>query len=504
MSENMQRQSRMPSSLKGISRRASQFFKKDRVPQADLVVDPTAAYSLKDHSDDAGCVRPLGLLRKRSRKVISTPTFTIADANPLRDSAPQLPKLSELGLKKVRKAKSVAVMGTLSESVQDDTIVSATTSKSNHSLDLTIPKPENIKVPGAFPSSSPPSAQRLANYKVSPPTSPVKTWLTYDKALNSSSETVVRLETNAQQGNSILDENAADAGRTVTMTSWVTSTSTEPDSGPHSPLFRQLAHHKNGPLRQLGITPSASTTSSVRQLPPHKFLRRQEKLPSQRRWASLDNDSHNTQDGAREQSALRRKFHLPSSVSRSKLQWGDMSSNFSSNNSSDLRQLRSELRLPSHPVSTPDLSEFRRTRQYVENLSEQPQQVYSEPVFNSSEIRVQVFPDQSFDAHNFEDDMEGQADETFFAQQEPNPDAQPYQQEAIINNLYLAVQRVDVELTRVHLENRQLTRSEQEANERATHWAEQVGVLEETLREKQKEKEDLVGTTYAAWHPSAG
>ena len=336
----------------------------------------------------------------------------------------------------------------------------------------------------------PDSLTLSSGYSVSLIPSPVKAWLTYDKKLNGSTDTIIRRRPDSQQSASALLQNIAGLPRSETEGSMWTST-TEPDTEPGTPLVRQEARHQDKGKAQAdivlphtnqhhGITPSASTTSSVRDLPPHKYLRHQPKLPSQRRWISIDTESVTTEKEKAEQSALRRKFHLPSSTSRSKLQWG--ASNVSSLNSTDARNLRKDLRLPSNRVSTPNLSGLRRTQEYVEGLSEHPHNATRDPFFDSSMIAEEVF-DHSHQS-------EGHANDAFF--QRSKFSDQPMPHKLIINNLYEAVKRVDVEMARVQLENRQLLQSEEQANARAAFWEERAGGLEDTMRDRQKEKEELL------------
>ena len=548
-SETVRREFKMPSTLRSLSRRASQFLRRDRYDEEYQAAKHGDVHLTSRQGNGGGCLPGVIPIRKRTKKSPSPPQFSIAEESPRRDPAPQLPTLGDLGHKKVGKARSIAVIPRQVLASQDLAPFAIDAFRPRPSLDLSR---TSVNMPGAFPSSSSPATERQSSiFQVSPlPSplklwlmsekqlnrssdtvlrisvdpqdrsssfsvsllpSPVKAWLIYDKRMNESSDTVIRHRPDSQQSTSGLLENVADMPRAESRAStWATTT--EPDTEPGTPLERQPTpqmkskanDHNNPYLRQsqqLGIDPSASTTSSIRQLPPNKHLRHQPKLPSERRWASLDEESYNSQMERAEQSALRRKFHLPSATSRSKLQWGDLSSKVSSLNSADARLLRKDLRLPSRRVSAPNLSGIRRTQEYVEGLSGEPEKTSYEPFFDSSEIRDEVFGDQGhteqvFPIRKFTDETyhsnerEYQANNAFFPSN-PGPQ-EPMQHKAIINNLYTAVQRVDTEMARVQLENRQLAQSEGKANNRAAFWEETAGGLEETLRQKEREREELV------------
>ena len=521
----------MPSGFRNITRRASQFLKRDRDqdPQETPVLG--GKDSRKHISFEEGCLPPLPLIRKRSKRGQPSGNFSIAPDSPLRGPVPQLPELKDLGKRKVvKKAKSLAVIPATPQKAASELAGEAMDAFKNHiSLDLK----RDLKMPGAFPKSSSPmtsepspiylvspissplklwltsdkklnqstdtvikakpdSLNLSSGYSVSLIPSPVKAWLTYDKKMNESTDTVVRYRPESQDSASGLLRNAASLPRSETLDSaWTTTT--EPDTEPGTPPARQPTHSDKGkekareppsliPKQQHGMIPSASTTSSVRDLPPHKFLRHQQKLPSQRRWISIDTESHTSEKEKAEQAALRRKFHLPSSTSRSKLQWGDLSSNVSSLNSNDARNMRKDLRLPSRRVSTPNLSGLHRAQEYVEGLSEQPEQGNYDPFFDSSKVAEEVFDN----SHHTEE----QANDAFFrTNQDQN---QPMPHKLIINNLYEAVKRVDIEMARVQLENRQLLHSEEQANARAAFWEERAGVLDEVMKDRQREKEELL------------
>ena len=530
-----------------MSRRASQFLRGDRSDEERPTTNLGDVASTIQQINGGGCLPSLIPMRKRTKKAVPPTKFMIAADSPSRDPPPQLPVLSELGNKKVRKASSIAVIPRQALASQELAPAVIEAFRPRPSSDLRRTK---LNMPGAFPSSSSPVTDReSSNFRVSPLPSPLKLWLTsekqlnqstdtvvrvtvdaldrsssfsvsllpspvkawliYDKKINESSETVVRRRPDSQPSTSGLLENVVGMPRAESIAStWATTT--EPDTEPGTPLVRQptpqiknKANDRNHPYpcqsQQLGIDPSASITSSIRQLPPHRHLRHQPKLPSERRWASLDEESYNSQMERPEQSALRRKFHLPSATSRSKLQWGDLESNVSSLNSTGARNLRKDLKLPSRRVSAPNLSGLRRTQEYVEALSGQPDENSYEPFFDSSEIRNEVFGDQGhaeqvFQDRKFTDETyhsnEQEANNAFFGHDQTN--YVPLQHKAIINNLYTAVQRVDTEMARVQLENHQLAQSEEEANNRAAFWEERAGGLKETLRQKEREREELV------------
>lgn len=530
--QNGTHSSKIPSSLRSLSRRASQFLRRDRSRDGQEDVPLNDEEGRKHVSFDYGCLPPLPLIRKRSKKTQAPARYSIAPDSLLRNPAPQLPEIRDLGKGRVvKKAKSLAIIPCTgqraAQNLADDVVLAF---RDPRSLDL---DRDIFTMPGAFPKSSSPIRDELSSnflvsplpsplklwltsekklnaspdtvvlvepgsltissgYSVSLIPSPVKAWLTYDKKLNDSTDTIIRCRPDSHQSTSGLLQNSAGLPRSETEGSIWTST-TEPDTEPGTPLIRQETQHQDTGKAQAdvvlpeanqqhGIMPSASTTSSVRDLIPHKYLRHQPKLPSERPWISIDTESHTTEKEKAEQAALRRKFHLPSSTSRSKLQWGDLESNVSSLDSVDAREMRKDLRLPSRRVSTPNLSGLRRAQDYVEGLSEQPEQGNYDPFFDSSKIAEEVF-DRSHQS-------EKQANAVFYQSSLHTDQHIPHK--AIINNLYEAVKRVDVEMARVHLENRQLIHTEEQANARAAFWEERAGGLEATMRERQKEKEELL------------
>ena len=521
------------STLKGITKRASKIFRRD--------------YSAKD--EEKGLI--FDFSRKRSQKRQTIPEFDILpESSSILEPVSQLPALKELGKrKKVKKAKSLAVIPARSFAAQDVADAAADSFRQTFSMEAARDRTPKLMIPGAFPSSSSGNGGPSPLYQVSPLPSPFRAWLTYDKVMNESSDTIVKVKPIANdrpssivvsllpseikawltfdkgmnQSTETIVRREPDSGRSTPAylqdvgqlprsatydSMWTTTTEDSSEAG--APLKRQSSvlttEHPNlssGTLlsqlqRLRGIMPSASTTSSVRELPPQRYLRHRPKLPSSCRYASEESAAPTTENQQVLQASQRSsKFHLPTDVSRSKLRWGDLSSNVSSLGSGDIAKLRKEMRLPSRRVSTPDLSHLRRAEEFVEGLSEQP---YAPDGYTS------FFDHDSSEADN----LEQHSDNVHYQQQDTAPEVLHHQQpntsffspiqpaainsnaQAIINNLYEAVKRVDIELARVQLENRQLVQAEEEANARAAFWEERIRGVEAVLQDRMREKDELV------------
>lgn len=192
--QNSRHESRMPSSFRNISRRASQFLKRDRSHDRQENISFHSKDSRKDISSDEGCVPSLPLILKHNQRSQAPAQFSITPHSPLRDLVPQLPEIKDLGKGKVvKKAKSLAVIPAIPRSAaQDLADEGIDTIKHHFSLDL---KRDLFHMPGAFPKSSSPVASEPSPASlVSPIPSPLKLWLTCEKKLNQSTDTVIRVK----------------------------------------------------------------------------------------------------------------------------------------------------------------------------------------------------------------------------------------------------------------------------------------------------------------------
>lgn len=519
----------MSSAIKKVSRRASQLLRGEYRSQEIL------------SDDNDGCLNLTSIIKKRSRKTPAVQRFAIAPDSPKQDEIPQLPEIRELGKRSLKKPKSTLVVpNTLSEQSADLPVErNEEIQPKASSLGLVR---SSVKVSGAFPDSSrsvdhassdhqvsplpsplkamwlicdksssdsnesantvirirPMSLKACPNHSVSPLPSPYKAWLTFDKQENQSTVAVSHQGAQASLSSNLLLEDTPAPGTNVSM--WTTTT--EDSSELEMPLTSQAnrkgkAKARNYPYmahEQLSsLEPSVSMTSSIQELPPNRLLRHQPRLPSQRRWVSIDEQSYTTEKELAEQAVLRHQLRLPPAASKSIVRWADLSSNFSSGNSGDLIQLRKDLRLPSHRVSTPDLGDLQRIREQVARLSEQPGRLSEDPFFDAPDVQQQISGERDHEREEFGATELGQEQPRYNFFRSNQPADLRREHRAIIDNLNFAVQRVHHEMTRLQLENGQLLRSQDEAIQRTAFLEEQLVELQDAMRERQREKEELVG-----------
>ena len=163
--------SNIPSSLRSLSRRASQFLRRDHSHDGQEDVALTNEEDRKHAiSFDYGCVPPLSLIRKRSQKTQAPVRYSIVPDSPLRNPAPQIPEIRDLSKGRVvRKAKSLAIIPSTgqrlgaAQDLADDVVLAF---RDPRSLDL---ERDLLMMPGAFPkSSSPITDGSSSNFMVSP------------------------------------------------------------------------------------------------------------------------------------------------------------------------------------------------------------------------------------------------------------------------------------------------------------------------------------------------